>query len=77
MRNTIGEWQQEWIETNGNTNELEVLIYNSKLEMLESSIYEGSFKDIPKELNEKKVIKSGQVIDSSIPERIGAYSLTI
>lgn len=77
MRETIKDWQEEWIETNGKTNELEVLIENISLGEYSPCIYEGSFVDIPAELYEKKVIEWGQVIDSSEPERIGAYTLTI
>lgn len=49
MRETIKEWKDEWIETNGKTDELE----------------------------EKKVVNSAKIIDSTVPDRIGAYSLKI
>lgn len=77
MRETIREWKKEWIETNGETDEVEVLITNSKLEESQPYIYEGSFKNIPEELEEKKVIDWGKILDSSVPARIGAYSLKI
>lgn len=77
MRETIKEWKNEWIETNGKTNELEVVISNSNLDNLAPYIYEGSFVNIPKGLEEKKVIASGKILDSSVPARIGAYALKI
>jgi hypothetical protein len=33
--------------------------------------------NIPKELEEKKVISSGKILDSTVPARKGAYSLEI
>jgi len=80
MRETVKEWKREWIETNGETDELEVDIKDSgQRDALNNarSIYEGSFAGIPVELEEKRVIEAGQIIDSSLPERIGAYSLLI
>ncbi len=77
MRETVGEWKKEWIDTNGETNELEVVIKSSKLSNGAAYIYEGSFVNIPELLEEKKVITWGKILDSSIPDRIGAYSLTI
>jgi len=77
MRETVKEWKDEWIETNGETNELEVVITDSNLDDLVPYIYEGSFVNIPTELEEKKIINNGKILDSSIPDRIGAYSLTI
>lgn len=75
MRETLNDWKRDWIEVNGETNEVEVLI--SEGYDASSYIYEGSFKDIPEELLNRKVVCCGQIIDSSAPERIGAYSLTI
>lgn len=77
MRETVGEWRKKWIETNGETDELEVVIEDSSMEDFALYVYEGSFKDLPEELLDKRVIKCFQIIDSSVPERIGAYSLTI
>ena len=77
MRETIKEWKQEWIETNGETHELEVLIENSVLNENAPYIYEGSFVNIPKELEEVKVIDWAKVLTSSEPSRIGAYKLII
>jgi hypothetical protein len=77
MRETVKEWKDEWIETNGDTNELEVVITDSNLDNLAPYIYEGSFANIPVVLEEKKVIHNGKILDSSVPARIGAYSLTI
>lgn len=77
MRETIGEWKVEWINTNGKTDELEVLIIDSKLDTMAPYIYEGSFAKIPKQLEEKKVIHWGKILESSVRDRIGAYSLTI
>lgn len=76
MRETIKEWKDEWIETNGETDELEVLIsYNNSDS--DRYIYEGSFANIPEELEEKKVVNSGKILDSTVLDRIGAYSLKI
>ncbi len=76
MRDTIKEWKSEWIETNGETNELEVLISNTNSDT-DGYIYEGSFANIPEELEEKQVVDWGKVLTSTVPERIGAYSLKI
>ena len=77
MRETVKEWKDEWIETNGKTNELEVLITDSSLDDMSPYIYEGSFNNIPEALEGKKVISNGKILDSSVPDRIGAYSLTL
>lgn len=77
MRETVGEWRREWIETNGETDELEVVIQNGNVDDSSSYVYEGSFKDIPDGFLDKKVIESGKILDSSVTERIGAYSLTV
>ena len=78
MRETLNDWKRDWIEANGETNEVEVLISEGDGDdIFKPYIYEGSFKDIPEELLDKKVIHCGQIIDSSVPERIGAYSITI
>jgi hypothetical protein len=74
MRETLKDWKTEWIETHGKTDEVEVLI---SYEGSNEYIYEGSFSNIPEELEEKKVVKSGKVLDSTVPARIGAYSLKI
>lgn len=76
MRETLQDWKRDWIEANGETNELEVLVSEGD-DTFKPYIYEGSFKDIPEELLNKKVIHCGQIMDSSVHERIGAYSLTI
>lgn len=72
MRETIKEWKDEWIETNGETDELEVIIADSI-----DDIYEGSFMNIPEALEEKKVISCGKILNSTISNRIGAYSLKV
>lgn len=77
MRETIKDWRKEWMETNGETHELEVVIKDSSLDDLASYIYEGSFVDIPEELFDKKVMDCWRILKSSVPERNGAYSLTI
>lgn len=77
MRETVKDWKQEWIETNGETEELEVLIENSNLSDNAPYIYEGSFVSIPKELEEKKVIDWAKILTSSEPARIGSYKLII
>ena len=73
MRKTIKDWKDEWIETNGKTDELEVTISDNSDDLA----YEGSFADIPKALEEMKVISSGRILDSTVKNRIGAYTLTI
>jgi hypothetical protein len=77
MRETIKEWKDEWIETNGHTDDLEVVIIDSKLNNLNPYIYEGCFAEIPRELEEKRVVGSGKILDSSVYDRIGVYSLRI
>lgn len=77
MRETVEEWKKEWIETNGQTHELEVVIQDSSLDNFAPYVYEGSFVDIPEELLCKKVADYGRIIESSEPEREGAYLLTI
>lgn len=77
MRETIGEWKKEWFETNGSTDEIEVVIEDLSQGDGVPHFYEGSFKDVPEELEKEKVISSGRILDSSSPERIGAYVLTI
>ncbi len=73
---TIKEWKKEWVETNGETDELEVLI-SDRNSAFDGYVYEGSFVNIPEELEEKKVVGCGKILDSSVPARIGAYSLKI
>lgn len=73
MRETVGEWKQEWIETNGQTDELEVVIRDDE----DAEIYAGSFQDIPEKFASLKVSNSGRILDSSIPERCGAYTLRV
>lgn len=77
MSETLKDWKRDWIKENGQTHDLEVLINDSKLDELAPYIYEGSFVDIPEELLDKKVIRCGQILESTVPERNGAYSLTI
>lgn len=77
MRKKIKDWKNDWIDTNGETEGFEVIIKDSSLHDSAPCVYEGSFAKIPEELEEKKVIECGKVLDSSIPLRIGAYSLTI
>lgn len=76
MRETLRDWKRDWIESNGETDEIEALISEGN-DTLNPYIYEGSFKDIPEELLDRKVIHCGQILDSTVPERVGAYSLTI
>ena len=77
MRETIKEWRDEWIETNGLTKELEVVITDTSRDISCDELSSGSFADIPPELLDKKVIENWRIIASSVPERIGAYSLII
>lgn len=77
MRKTLKDWKRDWINENGKTHDLEVLIKDSNRDEFASYVFEGSFVDIPEELLDKKVIECGRIIDSSVPERNGAYSLTI
>ena len=76
MRETVRDWQRDWIKTNGETNDTEVLIDIGE-DTFKPYAYEGSFKDIPEELLERKVVRSGKILDSSVPERVGAYTLTL
>lgn len=76
MRETLRDWQRDWIEANGETNDIEVLISEGD-DVFKPYVYEGSFKGISKELLDRKVINYGKILESSEPERNGAYSLTI
>ncbi len=77
MRETVRDWKNEWTETNGETDGLEVVIEDRKLDDFVPYVYEGSFKNIPEEILNKKVIENWKILDSSMPERIGAYMLRI
>lgn len=77
MRETVKDWQDEWINTNGLTHDLEVVITDTSQDIVRSELYSGSFADIPPELFDKKVIEDWRIIASSVPERIGAYSLNV
>lgn len=80
MRETLADWRKEWIKANGETHELEVLICEDEpngVDPLVPYVYQGSFADIPQKLLDRKVVGSGKIESSSLPERIGAYSLTI
>jgi len=77
MRETLKDWKDERIATNGETQEFEVMIKDNKLGDMESSIYEENFAGIPDELLNRKVTEYARIIDSSVPERIGAYSLRV
>lgn len=77
MRETIEDWKNDWIETNGVTDDVEILIRDSKHGDDGSYVYEGSFAEIPQVLLKKRVIECGRIVDSSIPQRIGAYTLTV
>lgn len=76
-REIVRDWKNKWIKINGETDELEVVIQDSNKDNFAPYVYEGCFKDIPKELLDRRVIESWKIIDSSEPERVGAYSLTI
>ena len=76
MRETLKDWKRDWIEANGETDDIEVLISECD-DAFKPYVYEGNFKDIPEELLDRKVVKCGKILESSVPERIGAYSLTI
>lgn len=76
MRETLSDWKRDWIEANGKTDDIEVLI-NEGDNAFKPYVYEGSFKDIPKELLDRKVINYGKILESSDIKRKGAYSLTI
>lgn len=77
MRNFIRDWRDEWIATNGQTDELEVVIKDHTLDLMESYIYEGSFAGIPDEILDKRVIETARIVASSVQERTGAYSLMV
>lgn len=76
MRETLNDWKKEWIQTNGITDDVEVLITDSSSNV-SAYAYEGSFAQIPEDLLHRKVIQYGKVVVSSIEERNGAYSLTV
>lgn len=72
MRERVIDWKREWIESNGETNELEVVICQKNEE-----IYAGSFREIPVEMENYRVLENWRILDSSEPNRIGAYTLKI
>lgn len=76
IREILRDWKRDWIEANGETNDIEVLISEGG-DSFDPYIYEGSFKDLPEELLDRKVISYGKILESSEPKRTGAYSLTI
>ena len=73
MRERVRDWQMEWAEEYGRTDALEVLICDRN----GTEFYSGSFKDIPERELDKKVIDGSLILDSSIPERIGAIRITV
>lgn len=77
MREVLSDWQRDWIDANGKTDGLEVVIADGNLDGSAPYIYEGSFAGIPAELLGRKVVKYAQILTSSVPERVGAYSLTV
>lgn len=54
-----------------------MVITSTSQEMTPPELYSGSFAEIPPELLDKKVIENWRIIASSVPERVGAYSLTV
>ena len=73
MRTKVRDWQRDWIQDNGRTDELEVIIAESN----GAEIYSGSFVCIPEYELDKKVMVSGRILDSTVPERIGAIRLVV
>lgn len=73
MRTKVRDWQRDWIQDNGRTDELEVIIAESN----GAEIYSGSFVGIPEYELDKKVMVSGRILDSTVPERIGAIRLVV
>lgn len=76
MRDTVRDWKDEWIEENGITDELEVIV-GERSDSFEDYLYEGSFAKIPEELLDKKVIEFYKVVCSTVTERVGAYKLMV
>lgn len=72
-RETLRDWRKEWIQTNGETHDLEVVVRNDE----KDELYEGCFLNMPLNLLDKKVVKTQYIITSSCPERVGAYILEI
>ncbi len=77
MRERISDWQRDWIDANGKTEDLEVVIKDGDLYESAPCIYEGSFAGIPEELVDRKVVEWSKIVLSSKQERVGAYSLTV
>ena len=73
MRTRVRDWQRDWIQDNGRTDELEVIIAESD----GAEIHSGSFVGIPEYELDKKVMVSGRILDSTVPERIGAIWLVV
>lgn len=77
MRKTLKDWKDEWVQTFGITDGMEVIIADSASDEMAPYVYEGSFAKIPDQLLECKVIQSGRVLASSVEKRNGAFILTI
>lgn len=77
MGTTVKDWKDSWFEVNGESDSFEVIINDSGAEAFSVSLYAGSFKDIPADLLGADVLQSSRILDSSAPERVGAYLLTV
>lgn len=77
MRETLKDWKDEWAQTFGMTDGLEVVIADSAVDEMAPYMYEGSFAQIPDSLLSCKVIQCSRIIASSVEERNNAFFLTI
>lgn len=77
MLETVRDWQSAWIEQNGKTDDTEVLIESIRQDGFTPYLYEGSFAKIPEKFLDKKVVEHWKIVNSSEPERVGAYTLSV
>lgn len=77
MKETIRDWKNAWVKNNGHTNKLEVVIRCNGQDEQSDCLYEGSFRRIPEKYLKEEVVSSARIIASSVPERVGAYTLSI
>lgn len=74
MRETLEDWKRDWIDANGETDDIEVLISEGD-NAFTPYIYEGSFKDIPEELLDKKWFIVGKLWTSQFQKELALIHL--
>lgn len=77
MRETVKDWRNDWIKSNGKTVGLEVIIRRLEKNVNWRGVYEGNFADIPEEYLDQKVIEHYQILASTDTGRERVYVLGI